>query len=53
VVERRAATVAEVKKLLEAGFIRECQYPEWVSNVVLVKKKSLTELGGCALISLT
>jgi len=24
--------------LLEAGFIRECHYPEWVSNVVLVKK---------------
>jgi len=36
--ERSAAAAAEVKKLLEAGFIRECHYPEWVSNFVLVKK---------------
>jgi len=28
--ERSAAAVAEVKKLLDAGFIRECHYPEWV-----------------------
>ena len=26
--ERAAAANAEVQKLLEAGFIRECQYPE-------------------------
>ena len=37
-IERSAAAAAEVKKLLEAGFIRECHYPEWVSNFVLVKK---------------
>ena len=24
--------------MLEAGFFKECQYPEWISNVVLVKK---------------
>jgi len=36
--ERSAATAVEVKKLLEARFIRECHYPKWVSNVVLVKK---------------
>ena len=29
---------AEVEKLLKAGFIREAKYPEWISNVVLVKK---------------
>ena len=28
----------EVDKLLKAGFIRESQYPEWIANVVLVKK---------------
>ena len=27
-----------VSKLLEAGFIREVQYPEWLANVVMVKK---------------
>jgi len=27
---------------LEAGFIRECHYPEWVSNVVLAKKPNAT-----------
>jgi len=33
---------AEVQKLLEAGFIGECQYPEWISNVVLVEKPNGT-----------
>ncbi|KAK8914186.1 hypothetical protein KSP39_PZI024498 [Platanthera zijinensis] len=28
----------EVKKLLDAGFISEIQYPSWVSKVVMVKK---------------
>ncbi|KAK8956542.1 hypothetical protein KSP39_PZI001118 [Platanthera zijinensis] len=28
----------EVAKLLKARFIQEIQYPEWVSNVVMVKK---------------
>ena len=41
-VERSAAVATEVKKLLEAGFLRESQYPEWVSNVVLVKKPNET-----------
>jgi len=36
--ERSVAAAVEVKKLLEVGFIRECQYPEWVSNIILVKK---------------
>lgn len=31
---------AEVKKLLEARIIKECQYIEWLANVVLVKKAS-------------
>ena len=28
----------ETQKLLEAGHIREIQYPEWLANIVLVKK---------------
>ena len=30
----------EVNKLIEASFIREVQYPEWITNIVLVKKKN-------------
>ena len=30
----------EVNKLIEAGFICEVQYPEWISNIVPVKKKN-------------
>ena len=36
--ERNQAAAAEVKKLLDAGFILKCLYPDWVANVVLVKK---------------
>ena len=28
----------EVRKLLEADFIREVCYPDWLANVVMVKK---------------
>jgi len=37
-----AAATAEVKRLLKAGFNRECQYPKWISNVILVKKANGT-----------
>ena len=30
----------EVNKLIEAGFIREVQYPEWIANIFPVKKKN-------------
>ena len=30
----------EVEKLLAAGFIREVYYPEWLANVVMVKKSN-------------
>ena len=40
--ERAITTNAEVQKLLEADFIRECQYPEWILNGVLVKKPNGT-----------
>ncbi|XP_077230166.1 uncharacterized protein LOC143863373 [Tasmannia lanceolata] len=37
-VERQAHIKVEVEKLLQARFIREIWYPEWLSNVVMVKK---------------
>ena len=30
----------EIERLLEAKFIRPCQYAEWISNVVPVYKKN-------------
>ena len=36
--ERDRAKTEEVKKLLEADFIREVYYPDWLANVVTVKK---------------
>lgn len=36
--ERDKAIVEEVHKLLEAGFIREVYYLDWLANVVMVKK---------------
>ena len=36
--ERNQTITNEVNKLLTAGFIREVYYPEWLTNVVLVKK---------------
>ena len=33
---------AEVQKFLEVGFIRKFQYPEWVSNIISVKKSNGT-----------
>ena len=36
--ERQLVVREETQKLLSAGHIREIQYPEWLANVVLVKK---------------
>ena len=36
--ERQKAINEEVGKLLQAGAIREEEYPEWLANIVLVKK---------------
>jgi hypothetical protein len=38
--ERRRAIRAELRKLLEAGFIKEVFHPTWLANTVLVKKKN-------------
>ncbi|XP_075663202.1 uncharacterized protein LOC142632738 [Castanea sativa] len=37
-LERNRAITEEVNRLLQADFIREVYYPEWLANVVLVKK---------------
>ena len=36
--KRNKAVMDEVNKLLAANFIREVHYPEWLANVVMVKK---------------
>ena len=36
--EKQKAIDEEVDKLLEAGFIRETTYLDWLANVVMVKK---------------
>ena len=36
--ERQKEINEEVGKLLQAGAIREVEYPEWLANIVLVKK---------------
>ena len=38
--ERTEATKAEVKRLLEADVIRPVRYPEWLANIVMVRKKN-------------
>ena len=39
-LERQKSINEEVGKLLQAGAIREVEYPEWLANVVLVKKEN-------------
>ena len=36
--ERDRAITEEVGMLQEAGFIKEVYYPDWLANVVMVKK---------------
>ena len=36
--EKDKAIAEEVQKLLDADFIREVYYPNWLANVVMVKK---------------
>ncbi|XP_056694872.1 uncharacterized protein [Spinacia oleracea] len=36
--EKNVAIQEEISKLLAAKFIEECDYPEWLANVVMVKK---------------
>ncbi|RDX96116.1 hypothetical protein CR513_21262, partial [Mucuna pruriens] len=36
--EKREAAKQETHKLISAGFVREVQYPTWLTNVVMVRK---------------
>ena len=38
--EKRRAIGEEIQKLLAAGFIKEVSHPEWLANLMLVKKKN-------------
>ena len=38
--KRQKVINEEVSKLLQAGAIREVEYPEWLDNVVLIKKEN-------------
>ena len=39
-LERNNAIKEEVQKLVTVEFIREAYYPNWLSNVVMVKKEN-------------
>jgi hypothetical protein len=45
--DRRDAIKKELAKLLAAGFIREVFHPEWLANLVLIRKKNLNEWTMC------
>jgi hypothetical protein len=38
--ERRKSIWQEVNRLLEAGFIRPVDYPDWLANPILVEKSN-------------
>ena len=38
--KRNKAVTEEVEKLLEADFMKEVFYPDWLANVVMVKKRN-------------
>jgi hypothetical protein len=38
--DRKQTIEVEARKLLAAGFIRECKHPAWLANSVLVPKKT-------------
>ncbi|XP_042415121.1 uncharacterized protein LOC122004273 [Zingiber officinale] len=42
----------EVDKLLEVGYIREVQFPSWLTNVVLVSKRVVDSTAGYEFISM-
>ena len=40
-LERDRAIAKEVCKLQKAGFIREVYYPDWLANIMMVKKANM------------
>ena len=45
--DRKEAIKKELAKLLAAGFIKEVFYPDWLANLVLVRKKNSNEWRMC------
>jgi hypothetical protein len=45
--DRRDTIKKELAKLLTTGFIREVLHPEWLANLVLVRKKNMNEWRMC------
>ena len=43
------AIAEEVQKLQEASFIREVYYPDWLENVIMVKKNKREMADVCEL----
>ncbi|XP_057745745.1 uncharacterized protein LOC130963660 [Arachis stenosperma] len=43
--EKRMASMAEAKKLIDANFIREIRFTTWLANVVMVKKNNDNSCG--------
>lgn len=48
-LDRQKTAEEKVDKLLRVGFIREIFNPQWLANLVIVKKTMAS--GGCVLIS--
>jgi hypothetical protein len=38
VEEKVEAAKVDVQRLLDVGFIREIKYPEWLANIIMVRK---------------
>jgi hypothetical protein len=38
--EKVEAAKAEVQRMLDVGFIKEVTYPQWLANVMMVRKKN-------------
>jgi hypothetical protein len=38
--EKVEPVTVKVERLLDVGFIREVTYPQWLANVVMVRKKN-------------
>jgi hypothetical protein len=38
--EKVKAAKAEVQRLQDASFIREVKYPQWLANIIMVRKKN-------------
>ncbi|XP_072076625.1 uncharacterized protein [Arachis hypogaea] len=43
--EKRLASLAETKKLIDANFIREIRFTTWLANIVMVKKHNDNSCG--------